>query len=403
MDRRLFALVLSIMVVLLLAGCSAVFEAGISGKVVTKSSGGSSDVAVEDVNVFAYTDKSLRDSDFEKFVNKTITRPNESSGYVSCSRTTERGEFVVNKIVWETKNSKFGKTADVNKLYLIFYHKDYDPQKYDATIISGSTNADNVYVTLTKNKDYATLTVNVMNVASGRAMTDACTLEYTIEGRSETVHVAEGLATLNVYFDKGTSPDMTFKLTSPGTNWKMSHKNGTKFAEEEVETVEHIEKGTRRVDLYMKNYEVILPAFSGSVILGSGSDYSHVAVDDPSHNKNDDVKVWLEYKPASGGDYVPFTEVEDAKHETTVREEPFGTSVRYYHGEFSGVGSDGYSVVINNDEDNPYRSAVDWNAYDEKKTITLKLRIVFGDGSKYKEYEYMVNGSANLGTIDLSE
>ena len=62
MDRKLIFVLIAALLLVLLASCSQVFEAGISGKVVTASGTGTTGVA--DVNVFAYTDKSLRDSDF---------------------------------------------------------------------------------------------------------------------------------------------------------------------------------------------------------------------------------------------------------------------------------------------------------------------------------------------------
>ena len=64
MDKRLFFILFAVIgSLLVLCCCSQVFEAGISGKVVTKS--GTESIAVSDVNVFAYTDKSARDSDYE--------------------------------------------------------------------------------------------------------------------------------------------------------------------------------------------------------------------------------------------------------------------------------------------------------------------------------------------------
>ena len=101
MDRRIPVVAAVLAALVLLASCSVVFEAGISGKVVTAS--GTSTVGVQDVSVFAYTDKALRDSDFVKFVNGEITRPTEGSGYVATTTTNGNGEFTVNKIVWETK------------------------------------------------------------------------------------------------------------------------------------------------------------------------------------------------------------------------------------------------------------------------------------------------------------
>ena len=150
MRNRRLLFTAALMLAVLLASCSVVFEAGISGTVETPS--GTGKTAVAGVNVFAYTDKSSRDSDYDLFRAGTITRPREDSGYVATTSTNANGEFTVNKIVWETKRSDFGKTADVNKLYLIFYHEDYYPEKADATVISGSTNSGNVSVTLNGNK-----------------------------------------------------------------------------------------------------------------------------------------------------------------------------------------------------------------------------------------------------------
>ena len=93
MARKRYCLFALIVVALVLASCSVVFEAGISGKVVTASGTGTANV--QDVSVFAYTDSGLRDSDFAKFQAGTITRPTEGSGYVATTTTNANGEFVV--------------------------------------------------------------------------------------------------------------------------------------------------------------------------------------------------------------------------------------------------------------------------------------------------------------------
>ena len=226
MDRKTFAFTLLILAAVLLAGCSQVFEAGISGKVVTEEGTGSAPVS--DVNVFAYTDEGLRDSDLEKFIAGTITRPSDGAGYVASTTTNANGEFVVNKIVWETKKSKFGKTADVNKLYLIFYHPDYDVASDEATVISGSTNQSNVYMSLEGNKDYTTMNITVYDVATHTPMADSCTLAYKVEGKEsfDSTIVAGGASAIRISYKKGTTPDVDFVLTSPGTAWIMCDKDG---------------------------------------------------------------------------------------------------------------------------------------------------------------------------------
>ena len=390
MDRRRFASVriisaaLAVLTVLLVAGCSVVFEAGISGKVVTASGTGTADVA--DVSVFAYTDEGLRNSDFEKFQAGTITRPSEGSGYVATTTTNANGEFTVNKIVWETKKSEFGKTADVSKLYLIFYHEDYKPAKTDATVISGSTNASNVYIKLEGSKDYTTLNITIYDATTKKAMTTPVTLEYWQDDSSEHDTVTlTGNATIPISYKIGESPDVTFALSSPGDSWKMCLKDGSLISEH-VE--EDVQEGTLRVSLYMKSYEYTLPAFSGDI------DGTYDAV--PNLNGVDNVLVHLAYVDTNN-QVKFFEEVESSAPETYCSRTPIGDTVYFEHGLFSGIGyNDNYSIVINQDN---YPDIIDWDAYvGTELSITLRLYFDFDD-PKYYEFSYSPLKEADLGHI----
>ncbi|MBR5099526.1 MAG: hypothetical protein IK091_09935 [Spirochaetales bacterium] len=380
MARKRFCLLALIVIALVLASCSVVFEAGISGKVVTAEGTGTSNV--QDVSVFAYTDSGLRDSDFAKFQEGTITRPTEGSGYVATTTTNANGEFTVNKVVWETKNSEFGKTADVSKLYLIFYHEDYKPAKADATVISGSTNSSNVYVKLEGSKDYTTINVTVYDVATGTAMTDACNLEYHVEGKegSDSI-VVTGASNVRISYPKDTTPDVTIKLASPGSSWKMTNKTGKVITQQ---IVEDVEKGTLSVSLYMKRYEFTLPAFSGSVEYVGGDPM--VTFDANPTNGQDNVPVWLEFASVSlPGTFVEFNETVAADNKTESVATEYGNTVRYDHGRFSGVGNDGYVITIN--ENNEYSDAINWNAYENSTTAYISLRLVFNN-DKYYDFIY---------------
>lgn len=396
MDRRRFAYVrftLAALAVLtvLLAGCSVVFEAGISGKVVTASGTGTADVA--DVNVFAYTDKSLRDSDFEKFEAGTIVRPTEGSGYVATTTTNANGEFTVNKIVWETKNSEFGKTADVSKLYLIFYHEDYKPAKTDATVISGSTNASNVYIKLEGSKDYTTLNITVYDVATMTAVTDSCNLEYLVEGKESSDSVIiTGTAAVRISYPKDTTPDVTFKLSSPGSGWKMTDKNGAPIT---GQIISDVGEGTLSVSLFMKRYGFAVPGFNGNVDgkVESSGDYNP---SDPSDN----LPVWLAYK-ALDGKYYPFEDTLAAGNLTYASQTQAGNEVYYTHGVFTGVGND-TEIVINQET---YPNIADWDEY-TGRMLDVTLAVMTG---KYtgagdysgKEFIYTAGvSSTNLGHLD---
>lgn len=378
MDKRFFFILFAVVgSILVLFSCSQVFEAGISGKVVTEV--GTDSVAVSDVNVFAYTDKGARDSDYEEFKAGTRTRPSEKAGYVAATTTNANGEFVVNKIVWETKKSRYGKTADVNKLYLIFYHEDYEVAAEDATVISDSTNQSNVYVTLRGNKDYTTLNVRINNIATGTLMTDSCTLKYKVEGKEESDSViVTGAASIRISFLKSTTPDVTFTLTSPGSGWAMCDYTGA-LIENQIE--ENVDSGTLEVSLYMKSYVLTLPGFSGSAKYGS-----EALFDDKASNDNDGILVWLEYQPAAGGSYVPFTETVNVGYRTE-SEQASGTTLTPYfnHGLFSGIGNSGYSIEISSSS---YSDAIDWDAYATSKNAVLKLRLAFSDGAETPTVKY---------------
>lgn len=386
-NRRVQSSLLLLLILILLAGCSVVFEAGISGKVVTPS--GTNKVAVADVNVFAYTDQGLRDSDYAKFRDGSITRPSEGSGYVATTTTNANGEFTVNKIVWEAKNSEFGKSADVNKLYLIFYHEDYYPAKSEATIISGSTNSSNVYVTLEGNKSYTTINLTVYDATTNKAMTSPVTLEYwQDDSASHDAMALTGNASIPISFAKGTTPDVTFVLTTQGDSWKMCAKDGSLI---ESVKVEDVEEGSLRVSLYMKNYEFTLPAFSGDID-GSYSNATTPNVDDV-----DNVVIHLAYVDKNNAVHY-FTETESAAPKTYSSRFEVGDNVYFEHGRFAGIGyNDNYSIIINREN---YPDIIDWDAYvGTELTVTLRLYFDFTT-QKYYEFTYSPLKDATLGHIN---
>ena len=389
-NRQILSILLSLLIMILLAGCSVVFEAGISGKVVTDS--GTGTAAVSNVNVFAYTDEGLRNSDYTKFVNNEITRPSSGAGYVATTSTNANGEFTVNKVVWETKKSEFGKTADVNKLYLIFYHEDYTPAKYDATVISDSTNADNVYVNISSNKDYATINVNIYDVSTGYAMASACTLEYLVEGNTESdTVVATGAATLQIKFPKDSTPDVTLTLTSTGTNWTMVDSTGASLTSY---TVSDVAAGTTSVSLYMKNHEFTVPAFNG-YINGTIALYSDTSLD-----VYDDLPIWLEYWDVNNNVWVQFDETVADGNRTYKQQSTAGDNVFFTHGLFDNVGNSGsYTITVNKDT---YPNIYDWDSF-SGKNLTVKFRIGVDNGSDvYYEFDYTPGGRTQLGKISLT-
>ena len=381
MDRKFIVLISTILLVFSLVGCSIVFEAGISGKVYTKD--GTNDKAVSNVSVFAYTKKADRDSDFTKFENGNITRPSEESGYVSTSYTNENGEFTVNKIVWEAKSSEFGKTADVENLEFIFYHQDYKLAKAEASIISGSTNSNNIYQELILDKDFTTVNLTVQDVSTGKQMTSASTLKYELVGSSkeDSLNVT-GLANFTVSYKKGTSPNLKLSLSNDGSHWVMTDKDGNEIPNY---TIDNLKDGVKSVTLYMKNNEITLPAFSGNI--------DNLNFDTNPTNAKDGIVVWLEYKDINGT-WVAFEETKNAGRKTSAEERSSGDTIKFYHGRFSGIGNnDNYSIVINKET---YPDIIDWDNL-TGKNIVLKLRLAFGFSPiEYYEFDYSTLVNSNL-------
>lgn len=391
----LFAILLTLTLALLIASlssCSAVFTAGISGTVETKD--GTRDVPVQGVNVFVYTDKSQRDSDFTQFEAGHLTRPSQGSGYVATTTTDANGQFTVNKIVWKTNGSEFGKTADVNTVYLIFYHEDYTPKRCDATIISDSTNSSNIKMTLEPSKTEATLRVFIYDVSTGHQMTDSCTVKYTVKDQPSDTVVLTGNGTIAIKFPKEGPTDVKFELSSPGTHWKMVDKTGNPISNFSEESIGKDGTEERTVTLYMKNYEFTLPGFYGDI---DGT------VDTSNKTDNDNKKITLKYYDVKAKDWKEFAELKDANLKTGVDMITTGNAVQFRHGVFKDVGSsDNYTITINDDKDNPYRDIFNWDNFNGKN-ISVKLQITF-EGKNPVEITYIPRSEEkyDLGHLELT-
>lgn len=360
--------------VLLISSCSVVFEAGISGKVVTAA--GTGTVSVADVSVFAYTDKADRDSDFAKFQAGTITRPSPESGYVSASTTNADGEFTVNKIVWETKKPEFGKTAAYGKLYLILYNEDYYPLKYDADIISGSANTANVYAQLERNKKYTTVNVSIVDVSTGLLMDSSVDVEYWIGNNTESDKVTfVGAGTIVLAFPK-EDPSTTLKVvvSKNGSQWKFVDENGDYINVNDGVVINDIGEGSFDVSYYMKNHEFSFPSLSGRI----GDNTSDIS--DVLNVDNVVIELYEASNPAqSVGATVTF------KRQEVIA----GNNAYYSHGNFAGLGGN-------------YTWSVD-SFVGPVYTDDFYLLYSLDGGTSFKKYTYTfsnIDGAAmNLGNV----
>ena len=131
---RKHALLISVLAILaLLASCSAVFDAGIGGKVYYMQNG--SEVGISGAKVLVYDDTSF-------------------SEVIGSARTDANGNFTVSKIVWKTTSPKYGKTADSHTVYIKVTHEDFEMSSdyITARLVSDSTNSGMADVKMTKTR-----------------------------------------------------------------------------------------------------------------------------------------------------------------------------------------------------------------------------------------------------------
>ena len=243
-------------------------------------------------------------------------------------------------------------------------------------------------MTLEGNKSYTTINLTVYDATTNKAMTSPVTLEYwQDDSASHDAMALTGNASIPISFAKGTTPDVTFVLTTQGDSWKMCAKDGSLI---QSVTVEDVEEGSLRVSLYMKNYEFTLPAFSGDID-GSYSNATTPNVDDV-----DNVVIHLAYVDKNNAVHY-FTETESAAPKTYSSRFEVGDNVYFEHGRFSGIGyNDNYSIIINREN---YPDIIDWDAYvGTELTVTLRLYFDFTT-QKYYEFTYSPLKDATLGHI----
>lgn len=191
--------------VLLLASCSSVFTSTITGTV--EELDGTTEIAVEGVDVYAYLSQSERDSAVSAGTQPTTTVR------IFHAITDANGDYSM-PVEWSTTSPTFGKTADRIPVYLAFYHKDFNDGKPSAatTVSYLSSERTNTMETetLTRTSDSYTLYLTQIYDVSGT--------NYSISPTNFTVTVKDaGGNTLYQGTPTGTSVSFSASTTSPLT------------------------------------------------------------------------------------------------------------------------------------------------------------------------------------------
>lgn len=162
-----------------LTGCYSVFSGAAGGMIVDAESTSNPKDGIGNVDVYAYTSESARDSDFNSWVEGTKFEP--KAEYYGHTTTDATGSFVISKLVWKADfgKSTFGKDADVREVYLLYYHESYGLNKGNTLIVSDST-SDTVYEELTSVRKSTNISMNFIDVTSGNPTGTAMYVTVTV-------------------------------------------------------------------------------------------------------------------------------------------------------------------------------------------------------------------------------
>ncbi len=160
-----FLSALVFLLILSLTSCYSIFQGGASGVVVDGESTTSPKSGIANVDVYAYTSESARNSDFSSWVDGEDFSP--SASYYGHTTTNTDGAFSLSKLLWKSNKPAFGRDGDVTKIYLLFYHENYGLTKGDSLIVSDSM-SNTVYQELVKTKIVTNLIISCVDVASNQ-------------------------------------------------------------------------------------------------------------------------------------------------------------------------------------------------------------------------------------------
>ncbi len=346
--KKIFLLSAVLVMLAVLVSCSSVFSAGLTG---TLTDADDDNVAVVGATVYAYTNKSTRDSLYQKYLNDNanltdVDFAKYASNAISVGKSDAKGEYSLSRAVWHSSSPKYGKTADVTNFYLIIYHEDYCLTTKDIPgVTSDSTNLHVGDEKLEPSKEKTNVTWKINNVGvEGSNYTGSCVMQYVVTSKGpngaiygddviEEETVAGGTGVLVVKYPKGnTDVKVRFRLVSEGSSWKQTDKDGNYIGKnrdkEWTDTVAVPAKQlTMDKVLYMKNHEFSMPVMEGYI--NPATINNSMA---PVPNE-DGVSLYLSKDGTAAGIY------NGSKVTTEPRVERTDSTFKYYHGYFSGLGT----------------------------------------------------------------
>ncbi|MBN1241832.1 MAG: hypothetical protein JXA15_03895 [Spirochaetales bacterium] len=132
---------------LILASCSSVFTASLSGRLVDREiheADDGRDASIAEATVYLYMEESERAADLSAWDGTDATLPDGPGNgfkWFACTTSGVEGDFQFTGIIWENLFPEFGKTADRKEVFLLFHHPRYGlvPNAVPVYVLSDST------------------------------------------------------------------------------------------------------------------------------------------------------------------------------------------------------------------------------------------------------------------------
>ena len=334
-------------VTLLFSGCYSVFNGGTGGQIVDAESTSTPKQGIANVDIYAYTESSIRDSDYNRWKEGTVFAP--SNSYYGHTTTDTDGSFVISNIVWKETKPDFGKDADYTTIYLLYYHENYGLTKDQTVITSDSTN-NTVYAELKAIRKTTALNISINDVATSNATPNNVLVTVTVPQSTDTLSAdpkdykqfITGSGIINISYPRWKNAEdkangienepevsITYAQSADKITWKAcanadNDAHDYAFYDDDFPILKTIKNDSYYISLYGKATKINIPTVSGTY--GSSSD-----------SANDGIKISMKAKDSEGNYTIDCGEV-------TTGPRAIGNYGTQEHGYFTGLGS-GYSFT----------------------------------------------------------
>ena len=324
---------------LIFTSCYSVFSGGTGGLIVDAESTSTPKRGIANVDIYAYTDSEIRDSDYGSWREGTVFSP--SNSYYGHTTTDADGSFVISNIVWKENKPDFGKDADYTTIYLLYYHENYGLTK-DETVITSDSTSDTVYAELTSIRKTTALNISIYDVATSGLTSNNVLVKVSVPQSTDTL-----TADAKVY-EQTISGNGTINISYPRWKNEADKKNGIEISPQVKisysQSADQITwKACANADNAAQNYAFIdNPSINKTIsnssynisLYGKSTRISYPTVSGTC-GSTDGAVVQMLAKDSSGNFTIDCGE-------TTTYAQTIGTSGTQTHGNFSNLGNGYY-------------------------------------------------------------